>query len=61
MCGYVACVPECCASTTDRTTTLQQSDDGRLLPKHVGASILNKGVLQFSAVLVISTNSYVSL
>jgi hypothetical protein len=24
-------------------------DDGTLLPKHVGASILNKGVVQFSA------------
>jgi hypothetical protein len=24
-------------------------DDGRLLPKHVGASILNTGVVQFSA------------
>jgi hypothetical protein len=35
MCGYVACVPECCGSVG--TTTLP--DDGRLLPKHVGASI----------------------
>jgi hypothetical protein len=24
-------------------------DDDRLMPKHVGASILNKGVVQFSA------------
>jgi hypothetical protein len=24
-------------------------DDGRLLPKHVGACIMNKGVVQFSA------------
>jgi hypothetical protein len=24
-------------------------DDGRLLPKHVGAGILNKGLVQFSA------------
>jgi hypothetical protein len=59
MCGYVACVPECCGSTEPRhsgthliryTThsicissnsegSKQLPDDGRLLAKHVGASI----------------------
>jgi hypothetical protein len=28
---------------------LKLPDEARLLPKHVGASILNKGVVQFSA------------
>jgi hypothetical protein len=40
MCGYVACVPDCsgfvcCAS---QLSAYKLPDDGRLLPKHVGAS-----------------------
>jgi hypothetical protein len=58
MCGYVACVLECCGSIlyTSNTHSICISsnseeskklpDNGRLLPKHVGASIQNKGVVQ---------------
>jgi hypothetical protein len=31
MCGYVACVPDCCGSGTSKKLT----EDGRLLLKHV--------------------------
>jgi hypothetical protein len=37
----------CISSISDESKKLP--DDGRLLPKHVGASILNKGAVQFSA------------
>jgi hypothetical protein len=35
MCGYVACVPDCHNSEGSKMLP----DDGRLLPKHLGASI----------------------
>jgi hypothetical protein len=55
MCGYVACVPEwrgsthsiCISSKSEGSKKLP--DDGRLLPKQVGDSIQNKGVVQISA------------
>jgi hypothetical protein len=52
MCGYVACDHVtthsiCTSSNTEGTKKLP--DDGRLLPKHVGVSIQNKGVVQISA------------
>jgi hypothetical protein len=37
----------CISSNSEGSRKLP--DNGRLLPKHVGASILNKGVVQFSA------------
>jgi hypothetical protein len=48
MCGYVACEPECSGSVEPQQSgTLP--DDGRLLPKHVGASIKNEGVCGYVA------------
>jgi hypothetical protein len=54
MCGYVASVPAhwphnhthfiCISSNSEGSKKLP--DDGRLLLKHVGASIWNKGVVQ---------------
>jgi hypothetical protein len=62
---YVACVPECrgsicCASqliaitysiciSSNSHDSKKLPDDGRPLSKHVGACILNKAVVQFSA------------
>jgi hypothetical protein len=37
----------CISSSSDESKKLP--DDGRLLPKHVGACVLNKGLVQFSA------------
>jgi hypothetical protein len=55
---YVACVLECCGSVCCASKVSASSnsdepkklpDEGRPLPKHVGAYILNKRVVQFSA------------
>jgi hypothetical protein len=43
---YVACVPECCGSVC---CAFQHSWEALPLPKHVGACILNKGVVKVSA------------
>jgi hypothetical protein len=55
MCGYVACVPDCrgfvcCVQLPSNSEGSKNlPDDSRLLPKHVGASIYNKGVVQINA------------
>jgi hypothetical protein len=47
MCGYVACVTDCRGSEGSNSEGSKKlPDDGRLLPKHVGANIQNKGLVQ---------------
>jgi hypothetical protein len=41
MCGYVDCVPDCRGSVCCASLMM-----ARLLPKHVGASMQNKGLVQ---------------
>jgi hypothetical protein len=47
LCGYVACMPVCRGSACG-TTTNRLPDDDRLLPKHIGAGLWYKGVVQIS-------------